>query len=152
MEALERLERIGVARHKIPSGEVTNVLALLAEETTVYSDGGGRVRAAGRPIMDQIDGLELYIRTAETDRMNLAGAPDLTTEQFDSTFKTNVYAMFWLCRAALPRMTAWMVSPSASASSSRFRTTTPAPFPSSVPAACASKARQCPSGEPMPPS
>ncbi len=39
--------------------------------------------AAGRPIMDQIDGLELYIRTAETDRMNLAGAPDLTTEQFE---------------------------------------------------------------------
>lgn len=39
--------------------------------------------AAGRPIMDQIDGLELYIRTAETNRMNLAGAPDLTTEQFE---------------------------------------------------------------------
>jgi len=39
--------------------------------------------AAGRPIMDQIDGLELYIRTAETDRMNLAGAPDLTTDQFE---------------------------------------------------------------------
>jgi NAD(P)-dependent dehydrogenase (short-subunit alcohol dehydrogenase family) len=28
-----------------------------------------------------------------------------TTEEFDRTFKTNVYAMFWLCRAALPRMT-----------------------------------------------
>jgi NAD(P)-dependent dehydrogenase (short-subunit alcohol dehydrogenase family) len=27
-----------------------------------------------------------------------------TTEEFDRTFKTNVYAMFWLCRAALPRM------------------------------------------------
>jgi RNA polymerase sigma-70 factor (ECF subfamily) len=33
------------------SGEVTNVLALLAEEATVYSDGGGRVKAAGRPII-----------------------------------------------------------------------------------------------------
>lgn len=29
---------------------------------------------------------------------------DLTTEQFDETFKTNVYAMFWLCKAALPHM------------------------------------------------
>jgi NAD(P)-dependent dehydrogenase (short-subunit alcohol dehydrogenase family) len=29
-----------------------------------------------------------------------------TTEEFDRTFKTNVYAMFWLCRAALPRMQA----------------------------------------------
>jgi len=25
-------------------------------------------------------------------------------EQFDDTFKTNVYAMFWLCRAAVARM------------------------------------------------
>ncbi len=39
--------------------------------------------AAGRVVMDQIDGLELYIRTAETNRMNLAGAPDLTTKHFE---------------------------------------------------------------------
>jgi NAD(P)-dependent dehydrogenase (short-subunit alcohol dehydrogenase family) len=29
---------------------------------------------------------------------------DITTEEFERTFRTNVYAMFWLCRAALPRM------------------------------------------------
>jgi NAD(P)-dependent dehydrogenase (short-subunit alcohol dehydrogenase family) len=29
---------------------------------------------------------------------------EFTTEEFDRTFKTNVYALFWLCRAALPRM------------------------------------------------
>jgi len=29
---------------------------------------------------------------------------EITTEVFDRTFKSNVYAMFWLCRAALPRM------------------------------------------------
>ncbi len=29
---------------------------------------------------------------------------EFTTEEFDRTFKTNVYAMFWLCRAAVPRM------------------------------------------------
>ncbi len=29
---------------------------------------------------------------------------EFSTEEFDRTFKTNVYAMFWLCRAALPRM------------------------------------------------
>jgi NAD(P)-dependent dehydrogenase (short-subunit alcohol dehydrogenase family) len=31
---------------------------------------------------------------------------EFSTEEFDRTFKTNVYAMFWLCRAALPRMKA----------------------------------------------
>ena len=31
---------------------------------------------------------------------------DISTADFDATFKTNVYAMFWLCRAALPRMQA----------------------------------------------
>jgi NAD(P)-dependent dehydrogenase (short-subunit alcohol dehydrogenase family) len=28
----------------------------------------------------------------------------LTTEQFEQTFRTNVYAMFWLCKAAIPHM------------------------------------------------
>jgi NAD(P)-dependent dehydrogenase (short-subunit alcohol dehydrogenase family) len=31
---------------------------------------------------------------------------EFSTEEFDRTFKTNIYAMFWLCRAALPRMEA----------------------------------------------
>jgi len=30
----------------------------------------------------------------------------ITTEQFDETYRTNVYAMFWLCKAALPHMPA----------------------------------------------
>jgi NAD(P)-dependent dehydrogenase (short-subunit alcohol dehydrogenase family) len=29
---------------------------------------------------------------------------EFSTEEFDRTFKTNVYAMFWLCRTALPLM------------------------------------------------
>jgi hypothetical protein len=31
---------------------------------------------------------------------------EFTTEELDRTFKTNVYGMFWLCQAALPRMKA----------------------------------------------
>jgi NAD(P)-dependent dehydrogenase (short-subunit alcohol dehydrogenase family) len=29
---------------------------------------------------------------------------DITTEQFDATFRTNVYAMFWIVQAALPHL------------------------------------------------
>jgi NAD(P)-dependent dehydrogenase (short-subunit alcohol dehydrogenase family) len=29
---------------------------------------------------------------------------DFSTEELEQTFRTNVYAMFWLCKAALPRM------------------------------------------------
>ncbi len=31
---------------------------------------------------------------------------DVSTKQFDETFRTNVYGMFWLCKAALPHMPA----------------------------------------------
>ena len=39
--------------------------------------------AAGRVAMDRIEGLEMYLRTAESARLNMAEAPDLTTEQFE---------------------------------------------------------------------
>ncbi len=39
--------------------------------------------AAGRRTMDEIEGLELYLRTAESARMNLRGAPEITTTHFE---------------------------------------------------------------------
>ena len=39
--------------------------------------------AAGRPVMDRIEGLELYLRTAESARLNMAGAPEITAERFE---------------------------------------------------------------------
>jgi hypothetical protein len=39
--------------------------------------------ALGRPIMDQLDGLKLYLETAESDRLNLQ-APEITTERFET--------------------------------------------------------------------
>ncbi len=39
--------------------------------------------AAGRQVMDRIEGLQMYLRTAETPRLNLAGAPEITAERFE---------------------------------------------------------------------
>ncbi len=39
--------------------------------------------ALGRPIMDQLAGLKLYLRTAEADRLNLQ-APEITAERFEA--------------------------------------------------------------------
>ncbi len=51
----------------------------------------------------ELGGLDILVNVAgkQTAVKSIA---DLTTEQIDATFRTNVYAMFWLCKAALPIM------------------------------------------------
>jgi len=34
----------------------------------------------------------------------MGGIADITTEQFHRVMKTNLYAMFWLCKKAIPHM------------------------------------------------
>jgi hypothetical protein len=38
---------------------------------------------AGRELLDRIEGFRLYLSVAEAERMNMAGAPDVTTEVFE---------------------------------------------------------------------
>ena len=37
-------------------------------------------------------------------QMTVGGIADVSTKLLDRTFKTNIYAMFWLCKAAIPHM------------------------------------------------
>src|ERR671914_1534994 len=37
-------------------------------------------------------------------QMTVDGIADVSSELVDRTFKTNIYAMFWLCKAAIPHM------------------------------------------------
>jgi NAD(P)-dependent dehydrogenase (short-subunit alcohol dehydrogenase family) len=50
-----------------------------------------------------LDGLDILVNVAGKQHA-VAAIADVTTEQFDQTFKTNVYAMFWLCKTAIPLM------------------------------------------------
>jgi NAD(P)-dependent dehydrogenase (short-subunit alcohol dehydrogenase family) len=56
-----------------------------------------------RKAHEQLGGLDLLVNVAgrQTSQQDIA---DITTEQFDETFKTNVYALFWICKAAVPLM------------------------------------------------
>ena len=53
--------------------------------------------------VEGLGGLDILVNNAaqQASRQSIL---DITTEQFDSTFKTNVYAMFWITKAALPHL------------------------------------------------
>ncbi|WP_085707408.1 SDR family oxidoreductase [Pseudomonas sp. B35(2017)] len=62
-------------------------------------------RSLVRQAHEQLGGLDILVNIAgkQVARKNIN---EISTEQFDATFKTNVYALFWLCQAALPLLPA----------------------------------------------
>ncbi|MDR6436968.1 NAD(P)-dependent dehydrogenase (short-subunit alcohol dehydrogenase family) [Paenarthrobacter nicotinovorans] len=54
--------------------------------------------------LTEFGGLNVLVNNAGFQMTTNAGIEDLSTEQFDRTFKTNVYALFWLTKAALPHL------------------------------------------------
>ncbi len=56
-----------------------------------------------RDAHEALSGLDILVNVAgkQTAVKEIA---ELTTDQFDATFRTNVHAMFWLCKAAIPLM------------------------------------------------
>jgi len=66
-----------------------------------------RDEAACKSVVDQavraLGGLDILVNNAGKQHA-VERIEDLTTEQFDATYKTNVYAMFWLTKAALAHL------------------------------------------------
>ncbi|WNV87522.1 SDR family oxidoreductase [Umezawaea sp. Da 62-37] len=54
--------------------------------------------------VEEFGGIDLLVSNAAYQMSQDDGILDITTEQFDRVLKTNVYAMFWLCKAAVPHM------------------------------------------------
>ena len=54
--------------------------------------------------VDQLGGIDILVNNAAYQMAQPGGIEDITTEQFDRVLKTNLYAMFWLCKKAVPHM------------------------------------------------
>jgi NAD(P)-dependent dehydrogenase (short-subunit alcohol dehydrogenase family) len=52
----------------------------------------------------EFGGLDILVNNAAYQMSQDDGILGISTEQFDRVLKTNLYAMFWLCKAAVPHM------------------------------------------------
>jgi NAD(P)-dependent dehydrogenase (short-subunit alcohol dehydrogenase family) len=55
-------------------------------------------------VVAELGGLDVLVNNAGYQMARGGGLDDLSTEQLDRVFKTNLYALFWVTRAALPHM------------------------------------------------
>ena len=57
----------------------------------------------------EVGRIDVLVNNAAYQMAQPGGIEDITTEQFDKVLKTNLYAMFWLCKKAVPHMRAGSV-------------------------------------------
>lgn len=88
-----------------------------ARETAKYIEEAGRIAVLVKGDISVEDHCKKIISTAVEEfgqidilvnnaafQMSRESLQDISTEEWDYTFKTNIYAMFWLCKAAEPHM------------------------------------------------
>jgi NAD(P)-dependent dehydrogenase (short-subunit alcohol dehydrogenase family) len=54
--------------------------------------------------VDELGRIDILVNNAAYQMAQPGGIADITTEQLDRVMRTNIYAMFWLCKMALPHM------------------------------------------------
>jgi len=100
------------------------LLSYLPEEQEDAEVTAGHVRDAGRRVVlvpgdirdeahcgevieravAELGGIDVLVVNAAYQMAQEGGLLDITTEQLDRVMKTNLYAMFWLCKAAIPHL------------------------------------------------
>jgi NAD(P)-dependent dehydrogenase (short-subunit alcohol dehydrogenase family) len=104
-------EGADVAINYLPAEQpdAAEVLALITAERRrgVGIPGDLRDEAFCQHLVDEavrrLGGLDIVVNNAGRQQAH-ASILDITTEQFDWTMKTNIYAPFWIIRAALPHL------------------------------------------------
>ncbi len=92
----ETAEAIG-AQVRASGGEALVVEADVSCSTSV--------EAMTERVAAELGGIDILVSVAGHQQA-VKDISDLTTEQFDHTFKTNVHGLFWLCKSALAHMEA----------------------------------------------
>ena len=54
--------------------------------------------------VDRLGGIDILVNNAAYQMAQSGGIVDISTDQFDRVMKTNLYAMFWLCKKAIPHL------------------------------------------------
>ena len=62
-----------------------------------------RCQALVQRAVEEFGKIDVLVNNA-AHQMTVSGITDISSELLDRTFKTNIYAMFWLCKAAIPHM------------------------------------------------
>jgi NAD(P)-dependent dehydrogenase (short-subunit alcohol dehydrogenase family) len=89
--------------------DADEVIALIekAGRRAVAVPGDLSTEDANRSLVEtavhELGGIDVVVSVAGHQQA-VQDIADLTTEQFDQTFRTNVYGLFWLCKAALPHL------------------------------------------------
>jgi len=104
-------EGADVAINYLPAEEpdAREVVALIRAEgrKAVAIPGDIRSEAFCKKLVEdavkQLGGLDILVNNAAR-QASQASILDITTQQFDDVFKTNVYAMFWITKAAVPHL------------------------------------------------
>lgn len=86
-EVIELVEAAGSTAHAVPGD--------LKDEQFCKQLVADAVKA--------MDGLDIVVNVAGKQVFQ-ESIQDITTEQFEATYKTNIFALFWICKAALPSM------------------------------------------------
>jgi len=101
---------VAISYHPDEEPDAREVIDLIKKEGRIAVALPGDIRdeaLCARIVADavrQLGGLDILVNNAARQQQRQA-LLDITSEDFDATFKTNVYAMFWLTKAALPHLT-----------------------------------------------